>query len=133
MRNHRIMVGIVLLVVFQFAIGGGIPLPPIVNPKPINLPGFNVLVVLEESETGDDVISDSVRVYLESECDEFYIWDDSHTDFKYVADEWRKAYETAKTEATELPWITISGKGGTSEKLPASDQATLELLKRYEP
>ncbi len=79
--------------------------------------------------------SQTVRSYLNSHCvkgpdgktPEYRILD-KDADLSREAIHWQNAIKLK----TSTPWIVISnGKSGTSEKLPDSVDATMELLKRY--
>jgi len=127
----------IVLLVLAFGGGGGSILP-VVNPKPIKVDGFTFLVLTDRSVgtiVANPVLRDaSVQSYIASNVDEWHSWDDSHTDFEYVEQPWQDAYAKAKEDAKgELPWVLVSGKGGTSERMPDEPQAFLELLGRYKP
>ena len=138
-RNNAIVAIVILLLLTQ---GGVITLPD--NPflpttgKPIDLPGFNILVLTERSESGpvDEAVTTAAewRDYVDKHCDEYHAWDDSHTDFKYVSAEWKAAYDKAIADSAGVrPWVLISGKGGTSAALPKSPTESVSLAKRYQP
>lgn len=121
----------VALILIALALGLGGVKPP--APRYIDLPGFNVLVLTETSAgqaVNDNVTrSPLVRSWLEQNADEFFVWDDSTTDFEFVAPQWREAFDLAVTESEGVrPWLLVSGQRGSSGPLPSDPQELLELL-----
>lgn len=130
----RITLAILLLLV---AFGPSIPVGPIIpTAKPIDLPGFNVLVLTDTSAgTASDQLvmrHPTVQSWLAANSDEWHAWDDSHTDFKYVEPQWEAAYKKAIEDSNgERSWVLVSGKGGVSQKLPGEPAAFVALMEKY--
>lgn len=108
---------------------------PVINPKPINLPGYNVLVVTDTSQGGVDSVTvrnTDVRKWLRENADKAYFWDDSMKDFSDMGDVWKAAFDKALEDSKgERPWVLISGAGGTSQKLPDDPKKFIDLLEKY--
>ena len=131
MRN-LILDGILVLVLYVLFTGKS-PTPAV--PPPIPLPGLNVLIVEDNSGTGqsDEVWHDPQVIDALEECNEYRIWDDE-VDLKYAPEEFKAAFAKAKTDSQgHRPWVIVSGKGGTSEKCPERVDQFLSLLVEYQP
>lgn len=118
------------------------PTPDPVNPAPIPLDGFRVLMVYESKDRPSypagvlNVLEGkTVRDYLDSHCvkgpggePERRIWDqdtDGYADAKHWGD-------AMKRPRSKLPWVVIStGKTGYEGPLPTSPAECLDLLKKY--
>lgn len=139
-RNNLIVIAIAALLLMH---GGVIPAPSIsgllpATTKPIALEGLNVLIVTDRSEGSSPQVawltSGEFRQQLRSAAAAVYVWDDSHSDFRFVDPAWERAYQAALSESQGVrPWIVVSGRGGTSQRLPDTAAATLELVRRYAP
>lgn len=133
-KTRIILLIAIALVVYNLSGGGGSILP-IISVKPINLPGFNVLVLTDTSQGGVDSVtirSTDVRKWLRENADKAYFWDDSMTDFSDMPSEWKDAFDKAKEDSGgERPWVLVSGNGGTSQKLPGRPADFISLLEKY--
>ena len=108
---------VIALLLIALALGLGGVKPP--APRYINLPGVNVLV-LTETSAGQAV---------DDNADEFFVWDDSTTDFEFVAPEWREAFDLAVDDSNGVrPWLLVSGPRSASQRLPNKPQAFLDVL-----
>ena len=122
---------VIALLLIALALGLGAVTPP--APRYINLPGVNVLVLTETSagQAVDDNVTRSplVRSWLDDNADEFFVWDDSTTDFEFVAPEWREAFDLAVDDSNGVrPWLLVSGPRSASQRLPNKPQAFLDVL-----
>lgn len=135
-RNNLLLLVVVALLLF----GGNLDFPAInpLQPAPIGLDGFNVLVIedttIETDADATDVLQDpDVRSALDA-CDEFYIWDDTQSDWDYVAPEWRAAFDKAIADSDGVrPWILVSGNGGASQAVPSDAAELVALINRFKP
>jgi hypothetical protein len=116
------------------------PDPP--GPAPIAEVGNRVLIVYESSalstypaKQGLIMRSGTFRDYLDANCTpgpdggpEYRIWDQD-TDLTNVPQTWQDAM---KLERKSLPWLIASnGTTGITVALPATEAATIELLRKY--
>lgn len=116
---------------------------PKVDPEPVIEPSpISVLIVEETADRGlpanrawEPVLgSIQIRQYLDSHCitkdgRPTWRWLDQDADMSDADQFWQDAM---KLPRTSLPWIAISnGKSGVSGPLPTSEDATLELLRKW--
>ena len=120
------------------------PPPPPVPPAPIAVDGFRVLIVYESADLPkmpaaqqEILFGQKVRDYLRDKCvtgadgktKEFRIWDKDIA-VEGDAKHWQDAMARKRDEH---PWLIISnGKTGYEGKLPADENAFIELAKKYE-
>ena len=122
---------VIALLLIALALGLGGVKPP--APRYIDLPGLNVLVLTETSagQAVDDNVTRSplVRSWMDDNADKFFVWDDSTTDFEFVAPEWREAFDLAVDDSDGVrPWLLVSGPRSASQRLPDKPQAFLDVL-----
>jgi hypothetical protein len=135
-----IVIGLVLLLVFS---GGGIVIDP-PNPPPITEPGFRVVIVEETSERDKltegqrDVLlstrAGSVRDYCVQHC----VKVNGQPEFRVLDKDTPTEFETPGIKAamarprTSVPWLVCSnGRTGAEGPLPATEEETLKILKKY--
>ena len=139
---------LLLLVALGFAYGPSLPLgeiwkrlPSVV--APIKEPGFRVLIVYESEKLTSMTEAQKaciwgakVTQYLQSKCTKGI--DNTNPDFRRLdqnADMSKDAkywQDAMLLERKSLPWIVIStGKDGFQGPLPATEDETLALLKKY--
>lgn len=122
---------------------------PTPSPSPISVTGFRVMILHEASPQTKQTealqaiaSSPAIHAYLNSRCvkesngqPSWRVWDDDYSDedLKNAPDYWRSAYRIAVSKKQgDQGWIVIgTDKGGTSEPLPATVEATLALLKKW--
>lgn len=142
---------------FKLLVLGGVePIPPGPDPNPDPNPPAPVkdnpwgtdttLNVLILYETGDSyppatttaLHSTKLKEYIESKSGKALVVDDDYTD-ELLSDArlgwtegWKAAYTKGRESADTLPWIIVSGNGGwTSQKLPATEDELLTLVRKY--
>ena len=99
----------------------------------IHLDGLNALIVTDTSQgsVSPDAIwlHPDVTTWTATNTNGFYIWDDSHTDFDLVDDQWRLAYERAIDDSKgQRPWLLASGTRSVSQPLPTTATGLLDVL-----
>lgn len=122
------------------------PVPPTPEPDPPVPPGPSGLRVLILEESADRpglprgqlaaITSTAIRDYVKSKAqDAFRLLDDDLNAEGMVgwSDAWKASYEQAKRLSEGvLPFIMVTnGTTGTAVKLPDTEAATLELIRRY--
>lgn len=126
------------------------PVPPVPPPQPAPIPeiGLRVLIVYDPkvlAGAGKDlqsiIFGAAIREYLntrtplgaDNQTHEWRIWPAGYTDdqLQYAPPLWKAAYKRPRQSP---PWIIISnGVTGFEGPLPTTVDATLELIKKYEP
>ena len=144
------VVALIMLALLAYRHFGGALPGPIPGPAPPPMPivdpidgdGFRVLIAYESAELAtyprqqlDALYSTEIRGYLNSKCatgerstPDYRILD-VEADMSNDSEWWKKAMQRQKAS---LPWIVIDSKqGGFEGPLPATVEATMELLRKY--
>ena len=116
---------------------GLLPSIPVIVPQAniFGEPGLHVLVVYESQSGMPRSLNGEVRQYLTEKVSKDksghpnFLFIDKDATFEADAELWKKV---AARERKSVPWITIgSDKGNFEGPLPATPEATLDLLKKY--